>query len=143
MVLSGQVRQGKIRPSLPALLQGGLDPSTRTHTHNRFTAPFLGLTKKSSSGLYGGREDNRGRHTNNLAGHHSVQTNQRPTSAIPHFYPRCPSCCNPPTLSWLGRGTKYAGLHTQWRGFHQNELLLLLLYPFNRLFSRTTPVSRH
>jgi len=24
---------------------------------------------------------------------------------------------NPPTLSWLGTGTKYAGLHTQVHGF--------------------------
>jgi len=31
-----------------------------------------------------------------------------------HFYAGCPSCCNPPTLSWLGTGTKYAGLHTRW-----------------------------
>jgi len=31
-----------------------------------------------------------------------------------HFYARCPSWHNPPNLSWLGTGTKYAGLHTQW-----------------------------
>jgi len=34
----------------------------------------------------------------------------------PHFYAGCPSCRNPPTLSWLGTGTKYIGLHTQWHG---------------------------
>jgi len=33
----------------------------------------------------------------------------------PHFYAGRPSCHNPPTLSWLWTGTKYAGLHTQWR----------------------------
>jgi len=34
-----------------------------------------------------------------------------------NFYAGCPSCRNPPTLYWLGgTGTKYAGLHTQWRG---------------------------
>ena len=37
--------------------------------------------------------------------------------SCPNFYAGCPSCHNPPTLSWLGTGTKYAGLHTQWRGF--------------------------
>ena len=39
-----------------------------------------------------------------------------PPPSSPHFHARCPSCCNPPDLSWLGAGTKYAGLHTQWRG---------------------------
>jgi len=33
-----------------------------------------------------------------------------PPSPTPHFYAGCPSCCNPPTLSWLGTGTKYTGL---------------------------------
>jgi len=33
------------------------------------------------------------------------------------FYAKCPSCHNPPTLSWFGTGTKYAGLHTKWRGY--------------------------
>jgi len=42
--------------------------------------------------------------------------NSNPPPSPPHFYARCPSCHNPPTLSWLGTGTKYAGLHTQWRG---------------------------
>jgi len=36
-----------------------------------------------------------------------------PPPSSPHFYTRCPSCRNPPTLSWLGIGTKYAGLHTR------------------------------
>jgi len=39
--------------------------------------------KKSSSGLYGAREDNRGKHTDHLAGRHSIQTNQQPTSIMP------------------------------------------------------------
>jgi len=43
--------------------------------------------------------------------------NQRPTFIIRHFYAESPSCRNPPTLFWLGTGTKYAGLHTQWRAF--------------------------
>jgi len=33
-----------------------------------------------------------------------------------HFYAGCPSCHNPPTLSSLEIGTRYAGLHTQWLG---------------------------
>jgi len=28
-----------------------------------------------------------------------------PTSIIPPFYVGCPSCRNPPNLSWLGTGT--------------------------------------
>jgi len=35
-----------------------------------------------------------------------------PPPSFPHFYAGCPSCRNPPTLSWLGTGIKYAGLHT-------------------------------
>jgi len=41
-------------------------------------------------------------------------SNPPPTSPI--FYAGCPSCRNPPNLSWLGTGTKYAGLHMQWHG---------------------------
>jgi len=33
-----------------------------------------------------------------------------------HFYAGCPSYHNPPTLSWLRTGIKYADLYTQWRG---------------------------
>jgi len=54
--------------------------------------------------------------TGNPDGRHSIQTNQRPTSLIRHFYAGCPSCHNLPKLSWLGTGTKYAGLHTHWLG---------------------------
>jgi len=32
------------------------------------------------------------------------------------FYDGCASCHNPPNLSWLGTGTKYAGWHTPWVG---------------------------
>jgi len=45
---------------------------------------------------------------------HPIQTNWRPPPLQSHhFYARCPSWHNPPNLSWLGTGTKYAGLHTQ------------------------------
>jgi len=43
----------------------------------------------------------------------TIQMDATPSSLIPHFYAGCPSCRNPPNLSWLGTGTKYAGLHTQ------------------------------
>jgi len=48
---------------------------------------------------------------------HPIQTNWCPHLCHPHhFYARCPSWHNPPNLSWLGTGTKYAGLHTWWLG---------------------------
>jgi len=62
----------------------------------------------------GAREDNRGRYTDSPAGRHPLLTNQQATSISPPFYVGCPSCRNPPNLSWLGTGTKYAGLHTPW-----------------------------
>ena len=66
--------------------------------------------------LHGAREDNRDRHNDNPAGNHSIWTNQWLTAITPHFCTGCPSCHNPPNLSWLGTGTKYAGLHTHWLG---------------------------
>jgi len=94
----------------------------KNNTHNRFTALFLDHLgepvpeeKKKSSGLLCAREDNRGRHTNHRVGATASGLINNPPSS-PHFYARCPSCRNPPTLSWLGTGTKYASLHTQWRG---------------------------
>ena len=95
--------------------------SLQSHTHP-FYSPFSGITqlsqcqKKSSSELYGARGGIRGRHTDTLAGCQSIRTNQRPAPLFPHFCARCPSCHNPPNLSWLGTGTKCAGLHTQWLG---------------------------
>jgi len=38
------------------------------------------------------------------------------------FYDGGPSWHNPPNLSWLGTGTKYAGLHTRWHGLHTRWL---------------------
>jgi len=46
----------------------------------------------------------------------SGQISNSPLSS-PHFYAGCPSCRNRSNLSWLGTGTKYAGLHTQWLGY--------------------------
>ena len=42
-------------------------------------------------------------------------SNRPPLS--PHFYAVRPSCHNLPNLSWLGTGTRYAGLHIQWPGY--------------------------
>jgi len=49
---------------------------------------------------------------------HPIQTNWCPHLYHPHhfFYAGCLSLHNPPNLSWLGTGTKYAGLHTWWLG---------------------------
>jgi len=91
-------------------------------THNRFMAFFLWLlrwagARRNLLDCCGAREDNTGRHIDHPAGRHSLRTYQRPiSSSFPHFYTGCPSCCNPPTLSWLGTGTKYAGLRTLWSG---------------------------
>ena len=87
-----------------------------THKHTQpFYGPSSGTTRvsqcqKKSSGLYGAREDIRGRHTDNrlCATASGVISDPPPSSS--HFYVGCHSCCNPP---WLGTGTKYAGLYTQ------------------------------
>jgi len=48
---------------------------------------------------------------------HPIQTNWFPHLCHTHnFYAGWPSSHNPPNLSWLGTGTKYAGLHTRWLG---------------------------
>jgi len=80
-----------------------------------FWTTWVSRCQKRTSGLYGARKDNRGRHTDHLGGRHSIRTNQRflPPSI---FFAGCPSGRNPPNLSWLGTGTKYAGLRSQWHG---------------------------
>ena len=105
---------------------------TTTTTSQPFYGPFSGTTgvsqcqKKASPGLYGARRITRGRHTDNPGGRHSIQTNQQSTSSTlyvpwckkalykyssfpfpyqsPHFYARCPSCCNPLNYPGLGTG---------------------------------------
>jgi len=53
---------------------------------------------------------------------HPIQTIWCPHLCHPHnFYARCPPWHNPPSLSWLGTGTKYAGLHTRWLGGHNDN----------------------
>jgi len=62
-------------------------------------------------------EDNRGTHTDHLAGHHSIRINQRPTSIVPLFLGQMPFLLQPCQFILLGTGTKYAGWHTQWLGY--------------------------
>jgi len=62
------------------------------------TQPFYGLFPEPLGKpvpeeilLYGAREDNRSRHTDNPDGRHSIRTNQRPNSVIrPHFLRQMP-----------------------------------------------------
>jgi len=55
---------------------------------------------------------------------HPIQTNWCPHLCHPHhFYVGCPSWHNPPNLSWLGTGTKYAGLHARGSFFAHRHLL--------------------
>jgi len=92
--------------------------NTHTYTCNCFKALFLGLP-----GRAGSRRDLRldfrmhGKITE--ADTSTIRVGATPSGLITahlHFYAGCPSYHNPPTLSWLGTGTKYAGLHPQWRG---------------------------
>jgi len=62
-------------------------------------------------------EDKTGRCTNNPDGLPPHTDYWCPHVYHPHhFYAGCPSWHNPPNLSWLGMGTKYAGLHIHWLG---------------------------
>jgi len=60
-----------------------------------------------------------------------------PPPTPPQFYAGCPSCRNPSSLSWLGTGTKYAGLHT-WRLNSNSNLLqcsqLFMIYSIAQIF---------
>jgi len=90
-------------------------------THTIVLRPFSGTTrvswcqKKSSFGFYGARGDRYQRQTNRQSGSAPLHPDY-PSPSSPHVYAGCPSCYNPPNLSWLGTGTKYAGLRTRWRG---------------------------
>ena len=116
--LSVSVAQHRVTPE---------NKTTHTHTHTHTTILrlfFSGTTgvsrcqKKTSSGLYGAREDSIGRHTDNRLGvRHSVWTSQQPIAFIP-----------PPFLWWMPFlpqssqfilaciGTRYAGLYNAYPG---------------------------
>jgi len=62
---------------------------------------------------------------------HPIQTNWCPHLCHPHhFYAGCPSLHNPPNLSWLGTGIKYAGLHTWWLGWQSDYYWFYKINPF-------------
>jgi len=72
----------------------------RTHTqlfygHFSRTTRVSRCQKKSSSGLCGAREDNRGRHADNPAGRHSIRTSQWSNSIIPPFLCHMPFLLQP------------------------------------------------
>jgi len=79
--------------ALPPTMPQACHMGTGKVTHSQLVLrPFSGTTqvsrcqKKSSPGLYGAREDYRGRHTEHPNGRHSIWTNQRPTSIIPTVF---------------------------------------------------------
>ena len=68
------------------------------HTPQPFYGPFSQTTRasrcqKTTSGLYGAKEDYRGRHTDHPARCHSIRTNQCPPPPSLHILRAgCPSC---------------------------------------------------
>jgi len=111
LMATSTFRLGRLQKMLeflttPSLYNNHQNSITNTQL---FYGPFSRTTwvsryhKKKPSGLYGAMEDSTGRHTDYLDGLHSIRTNHRPTSIIPHFYARCPSFCNPPNLSCFGQ----------------------------------------
>jgi len=99
-----------------------------THTHNHFTALWTlsGTTRVSRYQkahfaifwiFWSKMKITQADAPTIWMGCHPVQTNWCPHLCHPqHFYAGCPSLHNPPNLSLLGTGTKYAGLHTRWLG---------------------------
>jgi len=86
---------------------------TTTSPPQTFYSHFSGTTrvsqcqKKASSGLYSAREDNK-RQTHWQSGWAPLHPDQSAIhlhQSLSHFYVGCPSCHNPPNLSWLGTGT--------------------------------------
>jgi len=74
---------------------------THTHKDNRFTALFPGLpgwagARRNLLDFIGAREDNKVRQRQRqLAGRHSILTNQQPILHHPYVYAGFPSCRNP------------------------------------------------
>jgi len=76
-----------------------------TTTHNHSTALFPGPHRWASVKRKllldcGAREDN----NRQTQGDTPYRLISNPPPSIAHFYAICPSCCNPPNLSWLGTG---------------------------------------
>jgi len=106
-----------------------LFPHTHTHTHTQPFYSSLDFVLDNPGQLIPEatfchlldflvqNEDNKGRHTNSPDGLPPHPDYWCPHLCHPHhFYAGCPSWHNPPYLSCLGTGTKYAGLHTKWLG---------------------------
>jgi len=74
--------------------------------------------KKSSSGLYSAREDNRGRHADNTAGRLSIQTNQQPTSLTPppFFTPDALPAATVPICPGLRQALNMLACNAKWLG---------------------------
>jgi len=67
-----------------------------------------------------------------------------PPPSSPYFYAGCLSCRNSPNLSWLGTGTKYAGLHTQWVQECQSSEVKLKYWPYaGKITHRLHPFLIH
>jgi len=108
----------------------GTKPSLKQHTHNHFIALFFWDYRREPVSeenilldFYGAMEDNRGRHTNHPAEHHSIQTNQRPPPTAPIFTPDALPATTVPLYPGLGQAPNMlacipsAVIHTQWHGF--------------------------
>ena len=62
------------------------------------------------------KEDNRGRHSDYRAGHHSIRTNRRPTNIIPPFLRRMPFLSQPSQfiLVWDGHQICWLAYPVAW-----------------------------
>jgi len=142
----------------PDYLQHSIHVVLTTHTqpfYDHFFRDYPGEPKKSS-GLYGAREYNRDRHTNNPAGRHSVRINQPPTSLIPPFLRWMPFLPQPSQfilawdkhqICWLAYPVAWfhvllttSSIYYCWRYHHTTPHHNCLL--FYGPFSGTTRVSR-
>jgi len=111
--------------------------------------------------LLGGSKANRGINTNGPSGCQHTWSLVPPPPSYPTFlhWMLLLLQLSQLNLSWLEKGLSYAGfagLHTLSLGYDYNKIILqiqpiynlsmcilLLLHPFNGLFSRTTWISRH
>jgi len=112
-------------------------PCITIHTYTitqLFYSPFSETTrvsrceKKSSCGLHGAREDNRGRHIGNPAGCHSIQTNQRPNFIIPPFLRRMPFLLQPSQfiLAWDRHQICWLAYPVAWFHVYNNTVQVFL-----------------
>jgi len=69
-----------------------------------------------SSGFYGAGEDTEANAPTIWLDATRSKLSVPPPPSSPPFYTGCPSCHISLNLCWLGTGTTYAGLHTQWLG---------------------------